>query len=145
MSVFAEPLAQARAYIKLRRITRARSEALAALDLIEQRAADMEEALRRIAGRYCLHTKGDAWEESECLHKPPEEWCSVCIARAVLSAREEARSTVVSYEFDGEGRAYSRHANGEVLPTGYVARSFAGKSDVTPQRFQEIRGEEAQT
>jgi len=46
VSVFAEPLAQVRAYIKLRRITRARSEALAALDLIEQRAVDMEKALR---------------------------------------------------------------------------------------------------
>ena len=45
MSVFAEPLAQARAYIKLRRITRARSEALAALDLIEQRAKEMETEL----------------------------------------------------------------------------------------------------
>ncbi len=47
-SVFAEPLARARAYIKLRRITRARSEALAALDLIEQQAEEMEAEVARV-------------------------------------------------------------------------------------------------
>ena len=47
-SVFAEPLDQVRAYIKLRRITRARSEALAALDLIEQRAKEMKAERHRL-------------------------------------------------------------------------------------------------
>jgi hypothetical protein len=57
--------------------------------------------------------------------------------RAALAAATTP-DAIVAYEFDSEGRAYSRHANGEVWPTGYTARSFAGKSDVTPGRFREI-------
>ena len=78
MSVFAEPLAQARAYIRLRRITRARSEALAALDLIERQAGEMETALREIAS-----TDFDEPSDFSELGR---------IARAVLSAREEAQT-----------------------------------------------------
>lgn len=79
MSVFAEPLAQARCFAALpfpvssdeRDIWRvARQEALAALDLIEQRAAEMEKALRQIAE----HGPDDGTRQ---------------IARAALSARED--------------------------------------------------------
>jgi hypothetical protein len=59
-----------------------------------RREADqLRAALRRIADRYCLHAKGDAREASVCLDKPVDQWCSVCVARAVLAgvqAEEEA-------------------------------------------------------
>ena len=48
------------------------------------------EPLERIAARYCLHTKGDVREESACLDKPADQWCSVCIARVAIAASEPA-------------------------------------------------------
>lgn len=47
------------------------------------------DALERIANRYCLRTRGDKQAESACLHRPSDEWCSVCIARAALAGETD--------------------------------------------------------
>jgi hypothetical protein len=64
-------------------------DALARAEAAEAEVERLRAALERIAGRYCLHSKGDVREASACLDKPSDQWCSVCVARAALS-REDA-------------------------------------------------------
>lgn len=93
MSVFAEPLAQARFILRLLGVREAcddlgllerLDEALAALDLIEQRAKEMEKALREARDWIA--------EENEVLNAADADWRGRLLNRldAVLSAREEA-------------------------------------------------------
>ena len=51
-----------------------------------EKVATLTDALLRIANRYCLHGKGDSQQESACLDKPSDQWCSVCVARAALAS-----------------------------------------------------------
>lgn len=72
-------------------------EAVAALGRLREAATRLEaaeEALARISNRYCLHSKGDVRAESACLHKPSDQWCSVCIARAAEDAPMPERDPV---------------------------------------------------
>lgn len=101
----------------------------------EQRIRDLEEQLEAYE---------DALEQIVAMRiaygGPENEWWA--IARRAVTAYDDSipakKPQPVRYEADGEGRLYVEYDNGEVMPTGKVSRAFAGKSNITPDRYAEL-------